>query len=344
MDNAAAPSWYFIQQRDGGWRAKVGSAMNARFSPPRSRILAGIAATFAALPRAASAQMLVPIRLAGVPTDDMTPVFYAIKSGLYKRAGLDVEVIPTSSGAVATEAVVAGTYEMGKGSLIASLLAHLKGLPLTIVGNGNVYNPKAPNTLMVVPADSAVKTGADLNGMTLAGNAVGDFNTLAMDAWIDATGGDSKTIKWVEIPNSAAGAALAQHRIAAAILQEPELSATLETEKVRILAPAYSAISDRFAITVYFARPDWVEKNTDSIKKWARVTYEAAAYTNAHRAETAAMMADATKIPLETILKVTRATAATSGDPSLIQPCIDLAAKYKYIPHAFTAKDVYFTG
>ena len=84
----------------------------------RSRYLATTGALLIVTPRAVRAQTLEKIRLTGVPTDDMTPVYYAIKSGMYQRAGLDVEIIPSSSGSVATTAVVAGTYEMGKGSLM----------------------------------------------------------------------------------------------------------------------------------------------------------------------------------------------------------------------------------
>lgn len=310
----------------------------------RARMLAGSAAALAMAPHIVLSQPLEKIRVAGVPTDDMTPIFYAAKSGLYEKAGLDVELVATSSGTVATEAVVAGTYQIGKGSLIAALLAHLKGLPLTIIGNGNVWNPKAPFSLMLVPADSPVKTGADLNGQTLGVSSLNDINSLAMNAWIDQNGGDSRTIKWVEIPNSAGGAALAQHRIAATMLQEPELSAALATGTVRVLAPAYNAISDRFAITIYFAQPDWATQHTAAVKKWTRVTYDAAAYTNTHHAETASIMADVTKIPLAIISKMSRNTAATAGDPTAIQPVIDLAAKYKSIPRPFPAKEAYFNG
>jgi NitT/TauT family transport system substrate-binding protein len=308
----------------------------------RAQVLAGAAGTAAMWPSIIRAQTLDKVRLAGVATDDLTPVYYAIKNGLYQKAGLDVEVVPTTSGTAATEAVVSGAYEMGKGSLIASLVAHLKGLPLTIVGNGAVWDPKSPFTLMVVAADSTVKTGADLNGKTLSTAALNDLNELAMTAWIDKTGGDAKTTKWIELPNAAAGAALAEHRVEATSLNEPQLSAALDTGKVRVLAPCYSAISDHFAFTVFFAQPDWAAKNADVIKRWVRVTYAATAYTNAHHAETAQMMSDVTKIPVAIFTKMARTNGATSGDPALIQPAINAAAKYGYITRAFPAKEAYF--
>jgi NitT/TauT family transport system substrate-binding protein len=307
-------------------------------------MLAGTASAVALWPGILRAQTLDKIRLAGVATDDLTPVYYALKNGLYQKAGLDVEVIPTASGAAATEAVISGAYEMGKGSLIASLIAHLKGLPLTIVGNGAIWDPKSPFSLMVVAADSPIKTGADLNGKTLSTPALNDLNELAMTAWIDKTGGDAKTAKWIELPNAASGAALAEHRVDATSLNEPQLTAAVATGKVRVLAPAYSAISDHFVFTVYFAQPDWAAKHADSLKKWVRVTYDAAAYVNAHHAETAAMMSDITKIPLDVFSKMARVNGSTSGDPALIQPAINVAAKYNNISRAFPAKDAYFSG
>jgi hypothetical protein len=72
------------------------------------------------------------------------------------------------------------------------------------------------------------------------------------------------------------------------------------------------------------------------------VTYAATAYTNAHHAETAQMMSDVTKIPVAIFTKMARTNGATSGDPALIQPAINAAAKYGYITRAFPAKEAYF--
>lgn len=316
--------------------------MPSPHSLSRSRMLAATGSAIALWPTILRAQTLEKVRLIGVPTDDLTPVYYAIKNGLYAKAGLDVEVVASASGTAATEAVISGAYEMGKGSLIASLIAHLKGLPATIVGNGAIWDVKSPFSMMVVAADSTVKTGADLNGKTLSTAALNDLNELAMTAWIDKTGGDAKTTKWIELPNSAAGAALAEHRVEATSLNEPQLSAAVDTGKVRVLAPAYSAIGDHFAFTVYFAQPAWAAKHADAVKRWLKTTYDAATYTNAHHAETVAMMADITKIPAAIIAKMARVNGATTGDPGLIQPLINAAAKYNNISRAFPAKEAYF--
>jgi NitT/TauT family transport system substrate-binding protein len=306
----------------------------------RTTMLAA-AAAFGLAPTVVRAQQIQKLRLIGVQADDVTPVFYGLAQGMYHKAGLDIEMIPASSGTAATAAVVSGTYELGKGSVIASLLAHIKKLPLVLIANGVLWDPKTPNTLAVVAADSPIRTAADLDGKTCSAAALNDIVTLSMSAWVDQNGGDSKTIRWVEIPNSVEAEAIVSHRVDACSLNEPQLSAALEGKKVRILAPAMNAIGNRFAIAVFFANAEWAAKNADACRTFARVTYEAATYTNAHHAQTAEMMAEITKIPVETMRRMWRAPGATSSDPGLLQPVIDAAAKYGNIPQAFLAKDAY---
>lgn len=309
----------------------------------RSRVLAGAGASILA-PRRVGAQQLPKIRLIGVQTDDLTPVYYALENGMYRRAGLDFEMVPTSGGDAATLAVVSGSYEMGKGSVIASLVAHLKNLPLVVVANGVLWDPKAPVSLACVAADSAIHTARDCNGKTCSVTGLNDIVALTISAWVDKSGGDSTTIKYVEIPNSAKVAALIDHRIDLCSVNEPQLTAGLETGKIRVLAAAMSAIADRYVTTVYFANANWAAAHPDAVRNFARITYEAATYTNAHPAETAPMMAEVTKMSLETMHKINRAPGGTSSDPSLLQPVIDVAAKYKYIERDFPAKEAYFEG
>jgi NitT/TauT family transport system substrate-binding protein len=284
------------------------------------------------------------LRVGGVPTDDMTPLFWGVKSGMYQREGLDVEIVPTSSGTAATTAVVSGAYEAGKSSLLSIMAAFLRELPIAIVAPGAVWNPKVPFALMLVAADTPYKTGADLNGKTLGVPALNDLNTLVMSAWVDKNGGDSKTLKFVEIPNSVGSAALIDHRIDACVMQDPQLAEATETRKVRVLGPAYSAVSTNFMFGGYFANTDWASKHPETVKKFAQITGAAAAYAKTHPAQTATMMAEATKIPLAVFSSMARVQSATKLDPALVQPLIDVAAKYKQIPHAFPAAELFYAG
>lgn len=305
-------------------------------------ILAMVATTVAGIPRV-QAQGLEKIRMIAPPTDDMTPVFYAIKMGMYQKAGLNVDVIPASNGAAAQNAVIGGAYEMGKSSTYSLVLAYAKGLPISLIAPGAVWDPKVPFAALVVPDDSPIRTASDLDGKTIATNGLNDLGALSTNLWVDKNGGDSHTLKYIEMPNSSIGQGLTEHRYDAAVILDPQLHATLDSGKVRIITLVFSAISNHFVMGAYFANKDWADKHAAAMRKFAAVTAQAARYTNAHPDETAPMMAEVTKIPLPVFQKMLRVEATTGNNPSaLLQPLIDAAAKYKYIPTWFSAKDIFF--
>jgi len=306
----------------------------------RLQVLAGTAAAVA-FPQVVRAQALQTISFTGVPTDDMTPVYYAIKNGLYQKAGIDLQIVPAMSGSTATTAVVSGAYPMGKTSPIASLVAHLRGFPIAILGNGPMWDAKNPFTLTMVANDSGITKASDLNGKTLASAGLNDLAQLGVMVWVDKNGGDIKSLKWVEIPNSAQAAAVIEHRVAACTMNEPAVTAAVATGKMHVFAAGFSAIAEHFPIGHYIAHADFYNANTELVRRWMRITYETAAYTNAHKAETAEMMADITKIQLPILQKMPRVNDATSTDPALLQPLIDVAAKFGYITRAFPAREAY---
>ncbi len=283
---------------------------------------------------------LTTIHVGLVPTDDITPLVYAIRSGMFRKEGLDVQLSPGNSGTAMAAAVVSGSYEFGKSSMLAIINAHLKGLPLVMVASEAVYDAKHPFAELVVAADSDMKTGKDLNGKTIGTPSLNDLDELATMAWIDKNGGDSKTLKIVELPQSAAIAAVAEHRVDATVLHHPVLAEALAAGKVRALAPAYSAISPYFVFASYFTAQAYAQAHPDIVRKFVEINYRAAAYTNAHHDETVQMMADVTKAPAATIEHMVRVAGATSLDPKQIQPMIDVGAAYKLTARAFPASEM----
>jgi ABC-type nitrate/sulfonate/bicarbonate transport system substrate-binding protein len=109
---------------------------------------------------------------------------------------------------------------------------------------------------------------------------------------------------------------------------------------VKILGPAYDSVAKHFVFAGWFSSKSWADAHPDIVKKFTTVLYQAANYTNKHHADTAPMIADITKIPVETIEHMPRTDGSISMNPREIQPLIDAAAKYKLIPESFPAKDL----
>jgi NitT/TauT family transport system substrate-binding protein len=287
---------------------------------------------------------LEPLQIAGVPSEDMTDCYYAVKTGMFAHNGLDVSLVATSSGAAATAAVVSGTYPIGKSSLLALMNAHLKGIPLVAVAPAILNEPQNPRSLLQIAPDSPYKTGADLNGKTIGVPALGDATTVAIRAWVDKTGGDWHSLKFVEFPNAALEAAIVAHRVDAAILQTPQLDISLEAGTTKTLSYANEAIAPRFILAGYVALADWTLHHTDEVRTFASTLAAATTYVNTHRPETAPVVAEFTKATLANVAKMHRTTNPTVLDPALIQPLIDAAAKYGILPRSFPAREILWAG
>jgi NitT/TauT family transport system substrate-binding protein len=309
----------------------------------RRHAIASLAATSAALlaSRApAFAQTRETLQVAGTQTEDMTNIFYGIKKGLFARAGLDVELVPVNSGALVTQAVITGTYPLGKTSTLVVFAAHLRDIPIVITTPELVNQPKRPFAMLQVAADSTARTGADLNGKTMAVTALNDLNTLAIRAWVDKNGGDWKSLKYVEIPNSATEEAIAQHRVEAGVLQTPQLDASLAAGTTKSLGDAWGAIKSDFMVGVYIARRDWAGQHADTLRRFNRAYLESTRYVNAHTAETIPYAAELTKIEPDKVAKMRRSENGTVLNAGVLQPVIDAGVKYGTLPRGFSAQEL----
>ncbi len=300
-----------------------------------------LALAFAAAPavHGQSAPALTVVRAVGPPNDGFKAVFYGVKSGIFKKYGLDVQTSIVASGAAAAAALSGGAADVAYTNILTLIQAHTHNVPMVFVASGNLQLPGKTQTEMLVAADSPIKSGRDLTGKTLGSASLRDINAAASLAWIDKTGGDSKTVKVVEVPASAGAAFLEEHRADAVTLNEPAVSQAVATGKARVLAAPYDAVGA--GMTAGFAAMEpYVSANRDVMNRFARAMHEASTYTNAHLADTVDLVAAYSGVPADVVAKSVRFIDAEYLEPRYLQPMIDLCARYNLIDKDFPAADV----
>jgi NitT/TauT family transport system substrate-binding protein len=272
------------------------------------------------------------IRIAGIVVEDIAPIYYAQANGIFRKYGLDVHFDPASSGAAVVASVTSGAYEIGKGSVVSAFRAVSRGVPIVAVAPGWIYDNKNPSAEFMVAADSPIKTGADLNGKTIAVGSLNELNQMAAMEWVDKHGGDARSLKFIELPVAASGAALAAHRIDATVLLEPALSAAIAAGGVRSLGSAFGAIAPTFPVSLWFANSAWASAHRDQAKAFARALSEASDYINHHPDEAVALLATATQTSADALRKIKRVADGTSLSVAMLQPLLDAAQKYVNMP------------
>ncbi|MGA2394311.1 MAG: ABC transporter substrate-binding protein [Candidatus Lustribacter sp.] len=292
----------------------------------------------ASAPAALPQTNLSPLIRVGTGTDDQSvPLLYADKAGLYKKYGLNVQIVKVPGAAAVAAALAGGSLEIGKGSPTGAITAVAKGLPFVVIGAISFWDSARPDNGLIVGAAGPIKDAKDLSGKTLAAVTLGDLTTLATFAWLEARGVDPATIKWTELPASAVAGAIDQGRIAGSTVYEPYFTADLNGGKVRLLGYPYDALGKRFANAVLFANGSWANEHADLVAKFLHATQEAATYIAAHGSEVAPLMAEFGGIDPATLANIRHPERGVPIEPSDLQPVIDAAAKYNVIPKAFPA-------
>jgi NitT/TauT family transport system substrate-binding protein len=311
----------------------------------RAALLAGAAATgaSAAFPRVARGADLVVVKAASAFQDDVGPLLYGIAAGVFARQGLDVQVEPVSSGAVAAAAVAGGALQFAKSGPISLVTGHARGVPFTIVAPSRISTPEHPVGGLLVRTDSPIKTGKDCNGKIVAGSALADFNALVAMAWIDQNGGDAKTVKLVEIPQSALVAALHENRLDLGTAQNPVLYEALLNKQARLLCNPFDALGNRYIASCWFTTKDLVAKQPDLVRKFVAALKESTRYALAHPLEVAPMLAPFLHEDATRLRKMGIAPVGVDLVAKELQPAVDVAVRYGLIPKGFDAAELITT-
>jgi NitT/TauT family transport system substrate-binding protein len=300
------------------------------------RLLAGAGA--AALARPARAQSQA-IRIGCLASEATGAAFYAQDEGFFAKRGITATISTAITNAAAASAMLAGDLDVAIADTVVLAIAHDKGLPFVSLAPAELHSNKVP-TLAIAVRDPAVKLGKDFNGKTLACATARGIGYLVTSAWIDNNGGDSKSVKWVEIPFPAEGPALQRGAIDGFCAPDPFISSAVQNGASLVLLDR-KPIAPVILQGAWFATKDWVAKNTAAARGFAEAIREANVWGNANSQATAEILSKYSKIPVSVITAMKmRGQYQERFDLSTIQPLIDGSAKYDLIAKSFPAKDL----
>jgi len=275
---------------------------------------------------AGRAQTSAAIRVGVVPTETAAEAFYAKDMGFFAKAGLNVEIAVIQSASVVTSAVASNAVDIGWSSCVPLAIAHVKQIPFVVIAPASLYTTATRNAAIFVAVNSKIREAKDLNGKVFAVTGLGTISEYGPRAWIDRNGGDSSTLKFVELQYSAMPDALAAGRIDAAYLTEPWLA--VGRKNAQLLAYPFDAVAKEFLFGTWFTTAQWAQSHPDLVESFSDVMRETATWANNNQAQSAAILAKYTKIDPAVIAGMVRVRFADRLSPAMLQPEIDVAAKY----------------
>lgn len=280
------------------------------------------------------------MRIAALTIDASAACYYADEQGFFKRAGIDAQIQSIASGGAIVGAVASNAVDVGFANFVSVVAAFARNLPVTIVAPGSVDVETMPTNALIVAPGSPIHNGSDFNGKTMATSTLRNIVQFAAQLWVDKHGGDSSTIKFVEMPFSAMTEALVAGRIDAALVAEPFMSAA--RGRTRVIAYPMSAIGPRVQLGGWIANASWARENPQAVAAFTDAMVKANEWGNAHHDLSAQILAKHGRLDADVLAKMNRATYTTRLVPAEMQPAIDVAARYGAIAQSIPAERMLF--
>lgn len=288
----------------------------------------------------ARAQSPATLRVGATPFNTYAEAYYAQDLGIFKKAGLAVEITSFNNGPAIAAAVASGTLDAGISTPISLAQAVTRGVPFPIVAGGAMNTLKATAMMLLVGAEAPYKSPQDLEGKTIALSALKTVSELGIDVWLAKGGVDPAKVRIIEMPLPEMGAAVERGTVAAALVAEPMLSVAKAGGKVRELANPFGLIASEFLLSAWFSTEAFIAKSPALVKTFAAAIHETGKWANSHHDEYMAILAKYSQGDLETLKRTIHTTYAESLRAGDLQPQLDVAFKYGMIARPVTAAEM----
>jgi NitT/TauT family transport system substrate-binding protein len=303
----------------------------------RGAALVALALVFGIAPAGAQSDQVIHVG-AGL-FEANAGAYYALDNGFFKAVGLNVEVEPFTGSGPIVAAVASGTLQVGVANPLPLAIASEKGLNFVIIAPGTLFDAKTtPANLMIAPG-STIRSGKDLEGATVAVTTLQGLDPLGVESYIDKTGGDSHRVKIIELPQTLMADAISSGRIAAGTIADPAVTDALNAGKVKALSSCYTYIGNHFFVSAWFASKDWADAHPDLARRFRTAIDRAADWATRNPVAAAAILHKYLKSTVDRA----RELHAKTIDPSMIQPVIDAAYKYKILDRNMDAHELIWT-
>jgi NitT/TauT family transport system substrate-binding protein len=273
-----------------------------------------------------AAAQTTSIRFGAAGAESFDEAFYLVDQGFLRQAGMDGDVQILANGPRIMDAVLGGSMDVGMSDTIQVANAVRRGLPVAFFAGGCLYDTAAPTTRLCVAKSSTLRTAKDLEGKTISLQGLKTLAEISTREWLRRNGADPDRVNFVELGPAAAVPALGRGTVDAAIVSEPFFAAG--GDQVRAFGKPFDAVANRFYISSWYAKQDWLSANAANVVKLQRAIYDAGRWAQAHRDESGQILLKRLRLEPSLIGRMTRATFAQTLDPKLMQPVLDIALKY----------------
>lgn len=189
------------------------------------------------------------------------PMYYASKTGLFNKYGLDVTLIYVQGGSTLSQAGVAGSIDMAQNGYTPAAAAAIEGGNLVFIGG---ISNTLPFQLVVKPG---IKSAQDLRGKKVAISKFGSSSDIAADFALSHLGLTRQDVTILQLGGEGTRtAAMLSGQIDGSIEQYPR-TADLEEKGYKTLVDL-TDLDASYPNTAYVTTRPFLKNHRDTVKKF----------------------------------------------------------------------------
>ena len=235
----------------------------------------------ATLATAAQAQTKVRIGKPQAGTFQFLPVDIGIETGIFKKHGVDVELIDFGGGPRVQQALTAGALDLALGSGPELALA-AKGTPEI----GIAAMADAPYSVVLAVLNGGPKTVADLKGKTVSISSKGSLTDWLGQNLSRQEGWGTDGIKLAPLGTTAAQMAALKTKQIDGMIVEANGGYRLEEEKTGRVLVQFGDRVKTFHIYIIYARKDFADKSPEAVRNFLAGWFETIDWMHNNRDKT----------------------------------------------------------
>jgi NitT/TauT family transport system substrate-binding protein len=280
-----------------------------------------------------------------LPIGNAAPLYLGMEKGFFREENLELKPQLAQSGNELATTLVSGDSQVAFLGYVPVIVARAQGLPLKVVANADNGADTAEDEWQVILSrkGSDIREPADLEGKTVAVNALKGVAEVALKGALEKEGVDPDSIKLLEIPFPEMPAALDKGRVDAIWGVEPFLTQALAGGAQEVLAPN-PTLGAAFPNGTYATTDKYLEENAEVMERFTRAMNRSSEYATEHPDEARAVIPTFTQIPEEVAQEMRLPLWPTEIDRAQLEDLIGYTQKYGVIDDTFPVDEMVWEG
>lgn len=260
------------------------------------------------------AQAQGKIQIGCTATGDCASAMVAVDEGIFKKHGLDAEMVLIGINSNIPAAILSNSIQIGGPTSTVFLQAADGGLDLVGIAGASIMNPTSNNNIgAFVRNGITIKEPKDFVGKKVGAPGLGAFLHVLFVKWLVEKGVDPKSVNFVEVTFPTMADIIKSGGVDVVLTAEPFITRMTNAGLGAVGARYGADLARAEPIIFYAAARDWAEKNPVAVKKFRAAIAESAAIVNTDRDKAWASISKFTKQPIDLV----KASPPNQSEPAL---------------------------